>query len=111
MIVTRKALPRRMFLRGMGTALALPLLDAMVPVLSARAQSVASGVRRLGYVYIPMGMNPAAWIPATEGHISELSPSLSSLDAGPRSHHGASPISSCAMPIRRAITRRRTAHS
>ena len=79
MIVAKKALPRRLFLRGMGTALALPLLDAMVPVLSARAQSVASGVRRLGYVYIPMGMNPAAWIPTTEGRISELSPSLVSL--------------------------------
>ena len=79
MIVAKKALPRRLFLRGMGTALALPLLDAMVPVLSARAQTVAGGVRRLGYVYIPMGMNPAAWIPATEGRISELSPSLVSL--------------------------------
>jgi hypothetical protein len=79
MIVAKKALPRRLFLRGMGTALALPLLDAMVPVLSARAQSVASGVRRLGFVYIPMGMNPAAWIPATEGRVSELSPSLVSL--------------------------------
>ena len=79
MIVAKKALPRRLFLRGMGTALALPLLDAMVPVLSARAQSVASGVRRLGYVYIPMGMNAAAWIPPTEGRISELSPSLVSL--------------------------------
>jgi uncharacterized protein DUF1552 len=79
MIVGKNALPRRTILRGMGTALALPLLDAMVPVLSARAQTVATSVRRLGYVYIPMGMNAAAWIPATEGRLSELSPSLLSL--------------------------------
>ena len=79
MIVTKMALPRRTFLRGMGTALALPLLDAMVPALSARAQSVASSVRRLGYVYIPMGMNAAAWTPAVQGRLSELTPSLISL--------------------------------
>ena len=79
MIVTRLSLPRRTFLRGLGTALALPLLDAMVPALSAGAQAAASSVRRLGFVYIPMGMNPAAWIPATEGRISELSPSLGAL--------------------------------
>ena len=65
MIVTKTALPRRTFLRGMGTALALPLLDAMVPALSAAAaQTAASSVRRLGFVYIPMGMNAAAWTPA-----------------------------------------------
>jgi hypothetical protein len=79
MIVTKMALPRRTFLRGMGTALALPLLDAMVPALSAVAQTAASPVRRLGFVYIPMGMNAAAWTPALEGHISDLSPSLGPL--------------------------------
>jgi hypothetical protein len=79
MIVTKMALPRRTFLRGMGTALALPLLDAMVPALSAVAQTAASPVRRLGFVYIPMGMNAAAWTPALEGHITDLSPSLGPL--------------------------------
>jgi hypothetical protein len=79
MIVTKMALPRRTFLRGMGTALALPLLDAMVPALSALAQTAASPVRRLGFVYIPMGMNAAAWTPALEGHITDLSPSLGPL--------------------------------
>src|SRR5688572_4516972 len=80
MIVTKTALPRRTFLRGLGTALSLPLLDAMVPALSPlRAQQLASSIRRLGYVYIPMGMNAAAWTPATEGRLAELSPSLLAL--------------------------------
>ena len=79
MIITRMALPRRTFLRGLGTTLALPLLDAMFPAMSAFAASPASKVRRLGYVYIPMGMNPAPWTPNGEGRIAELSPSLASL--------------------------------
>jgi len=80
MIVTKTALPRRTFLRGLGTALSLPLLDAMVPALSPlRAQTIASSVRRLGYVYIPMGMNAAAWTPPVEGRLTELSPSLITL--------------------------------
>src|SRR5919197_2739696 len=77
MIVTRKALSRRTFLRGAGVGLALPLLDAMVPAFSAAA--AASGPRRLGYIYIPMGMNWNAWIPKDEGKLSELSPSLAPL--------------------------------
>ena len=76
MIITRMALPRRTFLRGLGTTLALPLLDAMFPAMSAFAASPASKVKRLGYVYIPMGMNAARWTPNGEGRISELSPSL-----------------------------------
>ena len=52
----------------------------MVPALSpVRAQTLASSIRRLGYVYIPMGMNAAAWTPPTEGRITELSPSLLAL--------------------------------
>jgi hypothetical protein len=76
MIINRIALPRRTFLRGLGVTVALPLLDAMVPALSAIA---APPVRRLGFVYIPMGMNPAAWTPAAEGRLAGLSPSLMSL--------------------------------
>jgi len=53
MIVTKKALSRRAVLRGAGAALALPLLDAMIPSLSPGATAVP--VRRLGFVYIPMG--------------------------------------------------------
>jgi hypothetical protein len=66
-------------MRGMGAALALPLLDAMVPALTAVAQTAANPVRRLGFVYIPMGMNAAEWTPAGEGLITGLSSSLASL--------------------------------
>jgi hypothetical protein len=79
MMITKMALPRRTFLRGLGAGVALPLLDAMVPAMSAMAQTAARPVRRLGFVYIPMGMNPAPWTPQGAGRIAELSPSLASL--------------------------------
>jgi hypothetical protein len=79
MIVTKKALPRRTFLRGMGTTLALPLLDAMVPALTALAATPANPVRRLGFVYIPMGSTISQWTPPGEDTLAELSPTLSSL--------------------------------
>jgi hypothetical protein len=78
MILTKIALPRRTFLRGLGAAVALPLLDAMVPALTA-AQSAARPVRRLGFVYLPMGMNPLPWTPTEVGRLTELTPSLASL--------------------------------
>ena len=52
MIISKKALPRRTFLRGLGATVALPLLDAMVPSMTALAKTPASPVRRLGFVYI-----------------------------------------------------------
>ncbi len=79
MFITHKHLPRRTFMRGVGATLALPLLDAMVPALTAVAQTAASPVRRLGFVYIPMGMNAAEWTPRGEGLLDELSPSLAPL--------------------------------
>ncbi|MGH9338128.1 MAG: DUF1552 domain-containing protein [Acidobacteriota bacterium] len=79
MIVTKKALPRRMFLRGVGATLALPLLDAMVPSMTALAATPANPVRRLGYVYMAMGCSINRWTPPGEGKLSELSPSLQSL--------------------------------
>ena len=79
MIDTKKALPRRTFLRGMGTTLALPLLDAMVPALTALAATPANPVRRLGFVYIPMGSTISQWTPPGEDTLAELSPTLSSL--------------------------------
>lgn len=79
MIITKKSLDRRTFLRGAGAALALPLLDAMVPAMTAEAATAAKPVRRLGYVYIPMGSNLAKWTPAVEGPLQELSPTLGSL--------------------------------
>src|SRR5947209_9848923 len=79
MIITKKALPRRTFLRGVGTALSLPLLDAMVPAMTALAATPASPVRRLGFVYIPMGSHVKQWTPPGQGSLAELSPTLSSM--------------------------------
>ena len=82
MIVSRKALPRRTFLRGMGASLALPLLDAMVPSMTALAATAAKPVRRLGFVYIPMGSTIAEWTPhCPDGALTQLSPTLQSLAA------------------------------
>ena len=80
MIITKKALPRRLFLRGMGATLALPLLDAMVPSMTALAATPAAPVRRLGFVYMPMGCDIARWTPAGEGKLTGLSPALQSLE-------------------------------
>ena len=83
MIVTRRALPRRTFLRGAGAALALPLLDAMVPALTAQADTPAdpARLRRLGFVYMPMGCDVTRWTPPGDEVLAELSPTLSSLAA------------------------------
>src|SRR6202521_3345425 len=77
MIITKKALPRRTFLRGAGVTLALPLLDAMIPAFSKAA--AITPVRRLGFVYIPMGCNWFQWFPKDVGKITQLSPTLSTL--------------------------------
>ncbi len=79
MIITKKALPRRTFLRGAGTALALPLLDAMIPPMTALAATPANPVRRLGFVYMPMGAHIPQWTPPGSGTLTELSPTLRSL--------------------------------
>src|SRR5262245_280984 len=63
----------------MGTTLALPLLDAMIPSMTALAAAPAAPVRRLGFVYMPMGAIINQWTPPGVGRIAELSPSLSSL--------------------------------
>jgi len=79
MIITKKALPRRTFLRGMGASLALPLLDAMVPSMTALAKTPGEPVRRLGYVYMPMGCDIGRWTPTGEGRLTDLSHALQSL--------------------------------
>ena len=79
MMITKMSLPRRTFLRGLGAAFSLPLLDAMVPALTAVGQTAANAPRRLGYVYIPMGTNHGSWTPSAIGRLTELSPSLRSL--------------------------------
>ncbi|HXI27237.1 MAG TPA: DUF1552 domain-containing protein, partial [Vicinamibacterales bacterium] len=81
MIITKKALPRRTFLRGMGATLALPLLDAMVPSMTAAANTAAEPVRRLGFIYMPMGCDITRWTPrSTDGTLKLLSPTLQVLE-------------------------------
>ena len=79
MIITKMALPRRTFLRGMGASLALPLLDAMVPAATALAQTAATPAPRLGFVYIPNGVIQEQWVPETTGAGFDFSPTLSPL--------------------------------
>ncbi len=67
MIITKKAIPRRTMLKGLGASLALPLLDGMVPAFTALRDTPADPVRRLGIVYVPNGMMMDHWTPATEG--------------------------------------------
>ena len=81
MIITKKALPRRTFLKGMQATLALPLLDAMIPAMTALAQTPAKAVRRLGFVFIPMGCDHARWTPEGMGALDQLSPILSPLES------------------------------
>src|SRR5262249_56724969 len=81
MFITKKAIPRRTFLKGAGATLALPLLDAMIPAATAWARTPAKPVPRLGFVFIPMGCDHARWIPAGQGELRELSPILSPLEA------------------------------
>ena len=78
-IIAKKILPRRTVLRGLGTAIALPLLDSMVPALTALAKTAAKPARRLGCFYVPNGMNMLSWTPATEGSGFEFSEILSSV--------------------------------
>jgi hypothetical protein len=80
MIVTKKAISRRTVLRGIGTAVALPILDAMVPALTAAANTPAKPVRRLGVVYHPNGVIYENWLPKGVGPGFELSPVLSPLE-------------------------------
>jgi len=74
--ITKKALGRRTFLRGMGAAVALPLLDAMVPALSAKS---AAAPPRLGFIYVSNGVVQDQWNPAATGRDFELPPILKPL--------------------------------
>src|SRR5206468_13045179 len=79
MIVTKKALSRRTILRGMGATVALPLLDAMIPALTAAIDTPAKTVRRLGVVYHPNGVIYDKWLPKGTGTDFEFSPTLTAL--------------------------------
>ncbi len=63
MFVTKKHLTRRTVLRGAGTALALPLLDAMIPARTALAQTAAKATPHLGFIYFPHGAVMNRWTP------------------------------------------------
>ncbi|QOV92336.1 DUF1552 domain-containing protein [Humisphaera borealis] len=78
--MARRSIPRRTFLRGVGATLALPLLDAMVPALSAGTASAATPVRRLGYVFMPMGADMTRWTPPPGEKLDKLSFILDSLE-------------------------------
>jgi hypothetical protein len=80
MIITKKALPRRTFLRGVGATLALPLLDAMIPAATLWAKTPAKPVRRLGFVFMPMGCDQTRWTPPGGEKLDELSFILNSLE-------------------------------
>jgi hypothetical protein len=79
MIITKKALPRRTFLKSVGATMALPLLDAMIPAATALDKTPAKAIRRLGFVFMPMGCDQSRWTPRSEKNLDELSPILDSL--------------------------------
>jgi Protein of unknown function (DUF1552) len=80
MFVTKRHLPRRTFLRGMGVTMALPLLDAMIPARTLLAQTAAQPKARLGFVYVPHGAIMDKWTPASEGAGFEFTPILKPLE-------------------------------
>ena len=80
MIITKKALPRRTILHGLGAAVALPLLDGMVPALTAVAKTAAKPKTRLGVIYVPHGAVMNNWTPAADGAAFEFTPILQPLE-------------------------------
>jgi len=80
MIITRKHLSRRTFLRGVGAVIGLPLLDAMVPALGWAQGATRRAPLRLCFVYVPNGMVMSNWTPATQGRNFEFTPILKPLE-------------------------------
>lgn len=80
-MITKKYLPRRTLLRGLGASLALPLLDGMVPAFAQVGHSAARPVTRFGAVYVPNGVEMRMWTPVGEGTGLELTPVLQPLSA------------------------------
>ena len=79
MFITKRAISRRTILRGIGTTLALPLLDGMVPALTAIGKTAATAPMRFGGIYVPMGMIMENWTPKTTGSGFELTPIMQPL--------------------------------
>ena len=80
MIIAKRVIPRRTVLRGLGAAVALPLLEAMVPAATALSQTPAKAIRRFGAVYVPNGVIPDRWFPAAVGSNFEFSYALKALE-------------------------------
>jgi Protein of unknown function (DUF1552) len=80
MFITKKYLPRRTFLKGMGVTMALPLLDAMIPARTALAQTAASPALRAGFIYFPHGAVMSQWTPEKTGTDFEFTPILKPLE-------------------------------
>jgi len=78
--VTKKHLDRRMFLRGLGATLALPLLDSMVPALAETTNPASKAAVRMAFIYVPNGIIPAAWTPAGDGRNFEFQRSMKPLE-------------------------------
>ena len=81
MMIMKKALSRRTMLKGLGVSLSLPLLDAMVPALTALERTAATPALRFGAVYVPNGVIPGQWFPNAEGAGFEFSPTLKPLES------------------------------
>jgi hypothetical protein len=80
MFIAKKHLSRRTVLKGMGTTLALPLLDAMVPALTAQSKTAANPISHLGFVYVPHGAIMDQWTPKTDGDGFEFTRILKTLE-------------------------------
>jgi hypothetical protein len=80
MFITKKHIDRRTFLRGAGVALALPLLDSMIPAQTPIAKTAAKGTPYLGFIYLPHGAIMNEWTPAQEGTGFEFSRILKPLE-------------------------------
>src|SRR5579862_9476395 len=79
MFITKMAISRRRVLQGIGAAFSLPLLDSMIPALSAIATTPAKSVMRFSAVYVPMGMVMENWTPKGTGAGFELTPIMQPL--------------------------------
>ena len=79
MMVFKRSIPRRTFLRGAGTALALPLLDAMFPAFATAAQTTSNAAKRLSFLAVPNGIIMDKWTPAAIGGEYAITPVLEPL--------------------------------
>jgi hypothetical protein len=79
MLITKMSLPRRTFLRGVGAAVALPLLDSMVPALGSLRAAAPARTRRLAVAYVPNGIQMEKWTPAADGASFHITPTLEPL--------------------------------